>query len=79
MVFGPTHTFLRGLASYAFASFWYRVEVHTRVGGLEVEELVPEEGTPVIVVANHWNSAADVSLPFVRSVRGKADRVPLPG
>ncbi|BGP35303.1 hypothetical protein JCM10296v2_007138 [Rhodotorula toruloides] len=62
MVFGPTHTFLRGLASYAFASFWYRVEVHTRVGGLEAEELVPEEGTPMIVVANHWNSAADVAV-----------------
>ncbi|BGO95444.1 hypothetical protein NBRC10512_001412 [Rhodotorula toruloides] len=62
MVFGPTHTFLRGLASYAFASFWYKVEVHTRVGGLEVEELVPEEGTPMIVVANHWNSAADVAV-----------------
>ncbi|EGU11469.1 Glycerol-3-phosphate-acyltransferase [Rhodotorula toruloides ATCC 204091] len=62
MVFGPTHTFLRGLASYAFASFWYRVEVHTRVGGLEVGELVPEEGTPMIVVANHWNSAADVAV-----------------
>ncbi|BGP27530.1 hypothetical protein JCM10295v2_006502 [Rhodotorula toruloides] len=62
MVFGPTHTFLRGLASYAFASFWYQVEVHTRVGGLEVEDLVPEEGTPMIVVANHWNSAADVAV-----------------
>ncbi|GAA5912347.1 hypothetical protein JCM8208_003333 [Rhodotorula glutinis] len=83
--FGPTHTFLRGLASYAFASFWHRVLVLAAEGdddddddeddgeGEErqgrrrrrretAEERVPKEGTPCIVVANHWNSAADVAV-----------------
>ena len=63
MPFGPTHTLLRGLAGFAFASFWHRVETHTHVQGYDgdPERLVPEEGTPIIVVANHHNSAADVS------------------
>lgn len=63
MPFGPTHTLLRGLAGFAFASFWHRVETHTHVDGYDgdPERLVPEEGTPIIVVANHHNSAADVS------------------
>ncbi|BGP20021.1 hypothetical protein JCM10213v2_008156 [Rhodosporidiobolus nylandii] len=60
--FGPAHTVLRGLAAVAFASFWNRVETHTAVEGVEVEELVPDEGTPMCVVANHWNSAADVAV-----------------
>jgi len=97
--FGPTHTFLRGLASYAFASFWHQVLVLAAEsegddddddeggggGGFEAgedrgrqrrrrretaEERVPQEGTPCIVVANHWNSAADVrpSLSLARSL-----------
>ncbi|GAA5857422.1 hypothetical protein JCM9279_002506, partial [Rhodotorula babjevae] len=87
--FGPTHTFLRGLASYAFASFWHRVlvlaaecddeceggddeydegdyegrqEGQRRRRRETAEERVPQEGTPCIVVANHWNSAADVAV-----------------
>lgn len=65
MPFGPTHTLLRGLAGFAFASFWHRVETHTHVDGYDgdPERLVPDEGTPIIVVANHHNSAADVSPP----------------
>ncbi|GAA5923090.1 hypothetical protein JCM3775_007434 [Rhodotorula graminis] len=83
--FGPTHTFLRGLAAYAFASFWHRVLVlaaeadgddddedgdgevrqgtgRGRTRRETAEERVPNEGTPCIVVANHWNSAADVAV-----------------
>lgn len=45
---------------------------------MEVEELVPEEGAPMIVVANHWNSAADVSLPPFPSVLGRADHLSSP-
>lgn len=69
MPFGPTHTLLRGLAGFAFASFWHRVETHTHVDGYDgdPEKLVPDEGTPIIVVANHHNSAADVS-PFLLSL-----------
>ncbi|KAG0666321.1 hypothetical protein C6P46_004888 [Rhodotorula mucilaginosa] len=64
MPFGPTHTLLRGLAGFAFASFWHRVETHTHVDGYDgdPERLVPDEGTPIIVVANHHNSAADVAV-----------------
>lgn len=64
MPFGPTHTLLRGLAGFAFASFWHRVETHTHVDGYDgdPEKLVPDEGTPIIVVANHHNSAADVAV-----------------
>ncbi|GAA5989981.1 hypothetical protein JCM10908_002407 [Rhodotorula pacifica] len=64
MPFGPTHTLLRGLAGFAFASFWHRVEVHTHVDGYDgdADALVPEEGTPIVVVANHHNSAADVAV-----------------
>ncbi|GAA5911387.1 uncharacterized protein JCM6883_000080 [Sporobolomyces salmoneus] len=61
MGFGPTHTFLRGLAGFAFESFWYTCEVLS-FDGNEPEQVVPTEGTPVIVVANHWNSAADVAV-----------------
>ncbi|CEQ41734.1 SPOSA6832_03485, partial [Sporobolomyces salmonicolor] len=61
MVFGPTHTLLRGLAGFAFKSFWYSVEVHCD-DGRRPEDVVPDEGTPMIVVANHWNSAADVAV-----------------
>lgn len=61
MGFGPTHTFLRGLAGFAFESFWYKCEVHS-FDGQDPEEVVPAEGTPMIVVANHWNSAADVRI-----------------
>ncbi|GAA5877846.1 hypothetical protein JCM3774_000194 [Rhodotorula dairenensis] len=64
MPFGPTHTLLRGLAGFAFASFWHRVETHTQVEGYDgdADRLVPDEGTPIIVVANHHNSAADVAV-----------------
>ncbi|GAA5979363.1 hypothetical protein JCM11641_005013 [Rhodosporidiobolus odoratus] len=58
--FGPSHTILRGLAALAFQSFWHRVVVYTQEG--EVHDHVPAEGTPVVVVANHWNSAADVAV-----------------
>ncbi|GAA5869201.1 hypothetical protein JCM1840_004322 [Sporobolomyces johnsonii] len=61
MVFGPTHTLLRGLAGFAFKSFWYSVEVHCD-DGRPPEDVVPDEGKPMIVVANHWNSAADVAV-----------------
>lgn len=64
MPFGPTHTLLRGLAGFAFASFWHRVETHTKLEEYpdgDADKLVPPEGTPIIVVANHHNSAADVS------------------
>ncbi|GAA6018836.1 hypothetical protein JCM11491_006880 [Sporobolomyces phaffii] len=61
MGFGPTHTFLRGLAGFAFESFWYKCEVLS-YDGSDPEEVVPAEGTPMIVVANHWNSAADVAV-----------------
>ncbi|GAA6063596.1 hypothetical protein JCM10212_000990 [Sporobolomyces blumeae] len=61
MGFGPTHTFLRGLAGFAFESFWYKCEVHA-LDGADPEQIVPTEGTPMIVVANHWNSAADVAV-----------------
>ncbi|GAA5985969.1 hypothetical protein JCM5350_007825 [Sporobolomyces pararoseus] len=61
MGFGPTHTFLRGLAGFAFESFWYKCEVHS-FDGKDPEEVVPAEGTPMIAVANHWNSAADVAV-----------------
>lgn len=61
MGFGPTHTLLRGLAGFAFDSFWYKCEVHS-FDGQDCEEVVPAEGTPMIVVANHWNSAADVAV-----------------
>ena len=79
MPFGPTHTLLRGLAGFAFASFWHRVETHTHVDGYNgnPERLVPDEGTPIIVVANHHNSAADVSqvpLAFMYSGEGVAER-----
>ncbi|GAA6019574.1 hypothetical protein JCM10207_003749, partial [Rhodosporidiobolus poonsookiae] len=60
--FGPTHVILRGLAALAFEAFWHRVCVHTKQGDEAVDELVPDEGTPMIVVANHWNSAADVAV-----------------
>jgi 1-acyl-sn-glycerol-3-phosphate acyltransferase len=60
--FGHSHTVLRGIAALAFKAFWGRVEVITSVEGVEAEELVPDEGTPMIMVANHWNSAADVRL-----------------
>ncbi|GAA5866505.1 hypothetical protein JCM8547_000646 [Rhodosporidiobolus lusitaniae] len=60
--FGPSHTVLRGLAALAFRSFWHRVEVVASDGLGEPEDLVPQEGTPMIVVANHWNSAADVAV-----------------
>ncbi|GAA6055268.1 hypothetical protein JCM3770_001517 [Rhodotorula araucariae] len=66
VAFGPTHTFLRGLAAYAFASFWHRVLVlvadDDTDNGDSLEDRVPREGTPCIVVANHWNSAADVAV-----------------
>lgn len=64
--FGHTHTVLRGIAAYAFMSFWHKVQVLVSDEAAELagtddpDVLVPDEGTPMIVVANHWNSAADV-------------------
>ncbi|GAA5846307.1 hypothetical protein JCM11251_008027 [Rhodosporidiobolus azoricus] len=60
--FGSAHTILRGLAALAFKSFWHRVEVCTTDESVPPERRVPREGTPMIVVANHWNSAADVAV-----------------
>ncbi|GAA6039346.1 hypothetical protein JCM8097_002809 [Rhodosporidiobolus ruineniae] len=60
--FGSAHTVLRGIAAVAFRSFWHEVGVFSAVEGVEPDELVPDEGTPIIVVANHWNSAADVAV-----------------
>lgn len=54
MPFGYTHTSLRALAKWATQSFFARIHVD---GG---DEHVPKDG-PVIVVANHHNSAVDVS------------------
>ncbi|GJN93991.1 hypothetical protein Rhopal_007054-T1 [Rhodotorula paludigena] len=66
--FGHTHTVLRGIAAYAFMSFWHKVQVLVSDEAAELagtddpDVLVPDEGTPMIVVANHWNSAADVAV-----------------
>lgn len=54
MPFGPTHTFLRSLATSTATSFFSRVHVD---GG---DEFVPRTG-PVVVISNHHNSAVDVS------------------
>jgi hypothetical protein len=54
MPFGATHSSLRSLAQYATQSFFSRIHI-------DGEEHVPLEG-PVIALANHHNSAVDVSL-----------------
>lgn len=55
MPFGSAHYSLRALAQAAAQSFFSRIQV-------EGQEEVPREG-PLIAVSNHWNAAADVSLP----------------
>lgn len=59
MPFGPTHTLIRSLATAALGSFYCKIQV-------EGSEFIPkEEEGPVLVLANHWNSAVDVSFIIV--------------
>jgi glycerol-3-phosphate O-acyltransferase/dihydroxyacetone phosphate acyltransferase len=53
MPFGPTHTTIRLLATYATQSFFSRIQVDG------AEHVPKEEEGPILAVANHWNSAVD--------------------
>lgn len=55
MPFGPTYTIIKSLASAALGTFFAKVQV-------EGSQFLPKEDEgPVLVLANHWNSAVDVS------------------
>lgn len=56
MPFGPTHTTIRLLATYATQSFFSRIQVDG------AEHVPKEEEGPILAVANHWNSAVDPAV-----------------